>query len=93
MSIVRRWLLGREHREVPDFIGEKVEYLFRQVRHPSGREYTVRKSRRRLADRRPSRAHSRQHSITIGRMHVVGCAGSPVVIRWGGFQPWWCGGE
>jgi hypothetical protein len=41
MSVVRRWRLGRTHREQADFIGEKVEYLFRQVPHPTGREYTV----------------------------------------------------
>ncbi len=33
--------MGRKQREQADFIGEKVNYLFRQVRHPSGREYTV----------------------------------------------------
>lgn len=41
MLTVRRWLMSRKHREVADFIGEKVEYLFRHVLHPLGREYTV----------------------------------------------------
>ncbi len=41
MPSVRRWLMGRKQRELADFIGEKVDYLFRWVRDPSGWEYTV----------------------------------------------------
>ncbi len=41
MPSVRRWLMGRKQRKVAAFVSEKVDYLFRQVRHPWGHEYTV----------------------------------------------------
>lgn len=41
MSIFRRWMLGRKRAALAAFVGEKVDYLFRHVLHPSGREYTV----------------------------------------------------
>jgi hypothetical protein len=49
MSIFWHRMLGCKHREQADFIGEKVDYLFRQVRHPSGR----------AADRRGVGVHQR----------------------------------
>lgn len=75
MSIFRRLTMSRQQADQAAFIGEKVDYLFRQVRHPSGREYTVEEVGRALGKPAAYVSRLRRGHVASPGAEVVGALG------------------